>query len=248
MARKPNDRSRTDKPKGTWGGRREGAGRPRSPDSGVSHLRRAQFTRRMPVHVILEVARDVVPLRRTKVAQVLQETLVAAPKADGFGICHFSLQGDEIHLLCEATSSARLSRGLQGWTIRFARQLNRKLGREGRVFADRYASVLLATPDRVRAALVQVLHNAELAGQGLDRRWRGIDPFTSAWYFDGWTDDSFRRRASQPEGPPPVAPARTRLLSSDWRDRGLIKPGERPPDKSMTRSAPEVRRPLPASR
>jgi hypothetical protein len=220
------------KKRGTWGGRREGAGRPKSPDSGVAHRPRAQFARRSPVHVTLEVVRKLAPLRRTKVAQVLHETLAAAPKGDGFAICHFSLQESEIHLVCEATSATRLSRGLQGWTIRFARQLNGKLGRSGRVFADRYDSVLLATPDKVRAALVQVLHNASLDGEGLDRRWRGIDPFTSAWYFDGWADDSWRKRAAQPEGTPPVAPARSQLLASDWKRQGLLRAGERPPATS----------------
>jgi putative transposase len=200
----------------TWGGKRKGAGRPKVPGSGVAHRRRVQFGRRTPVHVTVRVVREVGRLRRMSVAAVLRRALVGGASRDGFGICQFSVQRNHIHLVCEAASTEQLSRGMQGWSIRVARGLNGRLGRSGKVFADRYHSVLLTTPRHVRHALCYVMQNARRHGEELDRRWGGIDPFSSAWHFDGWADDSWRNHAIAAAGPPPVTEARTWLLATGW--------------------------------
>jgi REP element-mobilizing transposase RayT len=183
----------------------------------------------VPVHVTVRVVREVGRLRRMSVAPVLRQAFVGGARRAGFGICQFSVQGNHIHLVCEAASAERLSRGMQGWAIRVARRLNRKLGRSGKVFADRYHSVLLKSPRQVRHALCYVMQNARRHGEELDRRWGGIDPFTSAWYFHGWADDSWRRSVVPAVGPPPVADARTWLLTTGWRRHRLIGTRERPP-------------------
>jgi len=179
------------------------------------------------VHVTVRVVRDVGRLRRMKVAPVLRQAFVGGAMKEGFGICQFSIQGNHIHLVCEAATAERLSKGIQGWSIRVAR-LNRRLGRSGKVFADRYHSVLLRTPRQVRHALCYVMQNARRHGEELDRRWGGIDPFSSAWYFDGWADDSWRKIVVPAVGPPPVTAAGTWLLRSGWRRHRLIGVGERP--------------------
>ena len=213
----------------TWGGKRDGAGRPKVPGSGVAHRRRVQFGRRTPVHVTVRVVREVGRLRRMRIAPVLRRAFVAGARRDGFGICQFSIQGNHIHLVCEAASAERLSRGMQGWSIRVARGLNGRLGRAGKVFADRYHSVLLESPRQVRHALCYVMQNARRHGEEIDSRWGGIDPFTSARFFDGWADDSWRESVAPAVGPPPVTKARTWLLSTGWRRHRLIGPRERPP-------------------
>jgi hypothetical protein len=55
--------------------------------------------------------------------------------------------------------------------------------------------------------------------------WRGLDPRSSAAWFDG-----FRDRAERAAGrdPPPVLPARTWLATRGWRVHGLISVGELP--------------------
>jgi hypothetical protein len=79
----------------------------------------------------------------------------------------------------------------------------------------------------VRNAICYVLQNARRHGlvpHGV-KRW--VDPFSSARYFDGWADPP-------PIEPPepgeawPVAPARTYLLMTLWRQRGLIGISETP--------------------
>jgi REP element-mobilizing transposase RayT len=212
----------------TRGGKRDGAGRPRVPGSGVAHRRRVQFTRRVPVHVTVRVVPEVGRLRRMSVAPVLRQAFVAGASKEGFGICQFSIQRNHIHLVCEAESADQLSRGMQGWSIRVARRLNRKLGRAGKVFADRYHSVLLKTPRQVRHALCYVMQNARRHGEVLDARWAGIDPFSSAWYFEGWAEHSWRQQVLAPDGPPSVAEALTWLLTTGWKIHGLIGIRERP--------------------
>jgi hypothetical protein len=165
-----------------------------------------------------------------KVAAVLRTAFVAAASRDGFGICQFSVQGNHIHLVCEADSAQHLSAGMHGWSVRVARALNRLLGRTGRVFADRYHSVPLTAPRQMRNALCYVFQNARRHGEPIDECWGGIDPFTSAWYFDGWADNSWRKHLVAATGPPPVAESRTWLLTVGWRRRyPLIGIREYPP-------------------
>ena len=64
----------------------------------------------------------------------------------GFRICHYSIQGNHLHLICEATDERLLARGVQGFSSLVARRINRLLGRRGKVFADRYHCRALATP------------------------------------------------------------------------------------------------------
>ena len=90
------------------------------------------------------------------------------------------------------------------------------------MFADRYHDVHLTSPRQVRAALCYVLNNARRHGERLDPRWGGVDPFSSAWYFDGWSSDTWRREVVPAPGPPPVVPAESWLLASGWRRRGSI--------------------------
>ncbi|HWM85120.1 MAG TPA: hypothetical protein VNO33_04760, partial [Kofleriaceae bacterium] len=92
----------------TWGGARDGAGRPKLPGSGVAHRPRAPFRRRTPVHVTVRVVREVGRLRRMTMAGLLRQAFVGGAVKAGFGICQFSIQGNHIHLVCEATSSERL--------------------------------------------------------------------------------------------------------------------------------------------
>jgi hypothetical protein len=115
---------------------------------------------------------------------------------------------------------------------RMARAVNRVAGRTGRVLADRYHMRLLKTPREVRGALRYVLLNARRhaarAGVRLQQA-VGFDPASSARWFDGWKDKGpgvEDRRA--PQAIPPVARARTWLLTVGWRRHGLLDPKDVP--------------------
>ncbi len=75
---------------------------------------------------------------------------------------------------------------------------------------------VLTTPTQVRNALCYVLQNARRHGVRLDPCFHGADPFSSAWWFDGWTDASWKRGLAPPEERT-VAAAESWLLSVGWR-------------------------------
>src|SRR3954469_1554244 len=147
------------------GGKRPGAGRPRLHDKPgvvgreVPHLKRQAFTSRKAVHVTQRVRPDVGYLRKQGPAQVLLQAFKDAAERNRIRIAHYSIQGNHLHLVVEAEDAAALSCGMQGLAIRIARRLNRRLGRRGPVFADRYHSHLLTSRRQVANAVRYVIGN-----------------------------------------------------------------------------------------
>ena len=164
-------------------------------------------------------------LRKQDCWEALRAAFVAGKQsARGFRLVHFSVQGNHLHLICEATDKLALSRGMQGLSIRIARRLNRCAGRSGRVFAQRYHSRILRTPTEVRRALAYVLNNYRHHSRDrLQSDW--IDPLSSAPYFEGWRTRPHRWKL--PDGNPTMPPT-TWLLGTGWRRLGLIPPDEVP--------------------
>ena len=210
---------------GEWGGWRPRAGRPRK-DGAVSHRQREVLKARTPLHVVVRCGHGVSGLRRWRVAQVLARAFRAGCARDGFRLCHFSVQGNHIHLVVEADSAKALSEGMRAWTIRVARAVNRALGRKGKVFPERFHAVRLKTARQVRAALCYVLQNARR--HGMDVPAAAPDVFSSAWWFTGWTHERWRAAWKPPEAPTVVA-AEGWLLKAGWRRWGLIGVDEVPP-------------------
>ena len=216
-----------------WGGRRARAGRKPGPGpKRVPHISRPRLASRFPVHVTVRVQAGLPRLRGFKIARELRRAFVRTCNKDGFRICHFSIQGDHVHLLCEARDAGALSRGVQGWKVSVARRLNGLWGREGTFWYDRYHAEILKTPRQTRHGLCYVLQNGRKhePGARMFELFGGIDPFSSAWYFDGWRDPGWRRRVLAPEheDEPPVAEPRTWLLREGWRRHGLIRTAEVP--------------------
>ncbi len=85
-------------------------------------------------------------------------------------LCEFSIQGNHIHLVVEAASTAALAQAMQGLGIRIARGLNRMMKKKGRVFADRYHAHVLRTPSEVARAVhyVRNNHTKHVGGHGPD--------------------------------------------------------------------------------
>lgn len=207
----------------TWGGKRRGAGRKRTaPRKRVPHRSRPKLASRFPVHVTVRMADGLPRLRGFKVAKVLRSAFVRGCDQGRFRICQFSVQGNHIHLICEAADHTALSRGVQGWKIRVTRRLNRLWDRKGSAFDDRYHAEILKSPRQVRGALRYVLLNARRHRIRLPAWAGGIDPFSSGWYFHGWKDESWRQDVTPSAHNTPVANAHTWLLRKGWRRHGLI--------------------------
>ena len=211
------------------GGKRTGAGRkPRGVRAGVAHRPRPVIRKRTPVHVTVKLVPEVGSLRKRKLIASMREAFRGGKLKDGFRICQFSIQRDHMHVMTEAESNQALSRGVQGWEIRVARRVNARLGRKGKVFADRFHAVPVRSPRQLRNTLCYVLNNGHRHDEARDPLWNGIDPFSSAWHFDGWTHDRWRRGLAPPTGEPTVAPAESWLMTSGWRRWGPIGVGEVP--------------------
>ena len=222
-----------------WGGRRPGAGRKRGPGRRrVRHRRRPALAARFPVHITLRLRDDVRRLRNFELCLQLRRVFVHCCDVGGFRICELSIQGNHIHLICEATDAAALSRGMQRLSSMLARRINKLTGRAGTVFADRYHGEIMRTPRHTRNTLLYVLQNARRHGLRIPAWAGGIDPYSSAWTFDGWRDDAWRAGLSPPRGRSPTARPHSWLLREGWRRHGLIGVTEVPAAASRRASRP----------
>ena len=179
----------------SWGGKRKGAGRPRTSSSPM-HRVRPEHRANEPVHITLRVAPWIESLRRWYFASV--RGAIHAGSTRSLRVCHYSVQDTHIHLIVEATDKDLLWRGVRGLTIRIARAINRQLDTHGRVFFERYHARALRTPTEVRNAIAYVLGNGKKHGVSGD-----LDECSSA------------TNAGLPK-------PRTWLLSDGWR-RGRRK-------------------------
>lgn len=134
------------------GGARAGAGRPRSPKSGMPHGRRPSLCGREPLLVTLKLVQGLASLRTNRLFRRVLAGLVKAKERFDTRIVHFSVQSDHVHLLAETASKGALSRAMKGLAVRLARAVNRELGRRGAVLRDRCHARLLATPRQTRNA------------------------------------------------------------------------------------------------
>src|ERR1051325_10882311 len=146
-----------------WGGRRRGAGRkPKGDRALVTHAARPALAARYPVHVTMRVLPHVWNLRSRRSFRVLGRALSRGGDRFGMRICEFSIQGNHLHLVTEASDAQALSRGMQGVSIRIAKGLNHVMGHAGKVLADRYHARILRTPTEVKHVVRYLRNNRSI--------------------------------------------------------------------------------------
>ena len=194
-----------------WGGRRAGAGRKRTgARAAPPHRPRAIHEAQHPVHATLRAIEGVPSLRNEAIWSAVNDAIRRSTRG-GFRVVHFSVQSDHIHAIVEADSHAARRRGLWGLAVRTAKAVNRRARRRGRVWSDRYHTRALETPREMRRAIAYVLLNfcKHL------RAPPGIDPRSSAQWFDGWVHPP-----PTPKDPCPVSSPKTWLAAIGWRRAG----------------------------
>ena len=212
-----------------WGGARKGAGRRKSKDSGVAHLKRDEFDESSPVHVTMKLLPDLPSLRIEENFLTVLKMLEGAQK-ESFRIVHFTVQGDHLHLLVEAAGKDALVRGMTGLAVRISRGLNKRWERTGSLFADRYHSRVLSTPTEVRNVLDYIFKNR--------RKHAGLkvvelfDSRSSAMLFGGWKEVEAMELVGDYR---PIVEARSWLVREGWMNAG---------GKLSVRSSPEAKRKL----
>jgi REP-associated tyrosine transposase len=210
------------------GGKRRGAGRkPKGARPGERHVKREEFKPYHPLHVVMRVAPEVRGLRRRKMYKAVREATITAAMRERFRIVHVSLQRSHVHMLVEAEHRAALARGMQGFEISAARNINTALGdgvrrRRGKVFADRYHVEVIRSPTQARHAIGYVLGNWRRHGEdreGLPSTWL-VDPFSTAILFPDWQelqDQLWMWPIRETYDPLVVFRPRTWLLSEGWK-------------------------------
>jgi hypothetical protein len=146
---------------------------------------------------------------------------------------HFSVQWDHVHLIVEASDQRALSSGIRSLAIRIARYVN-ELVMRGRLWADRWHGRALTSPRAVRNALAYVLANFRKHAN--ERFAPGVDAFSSAASFDGWS--GVAAGAPLPRAGPAihgamarhvvVSESKTWLGATGWRRAGLLRVDEAP--------------------
>src|SRR4051812_22292056 len=113
------------------GGKRKGAGRkPKGMRAGSAHDKRPTIKPYHALHVVMRVVDAVGKLRRPGMYKAVREASVVAAVRERFRIVHLSIQGTHIHMLAEAKNAEALARGVQGFEISVARNINTMLGQD----------------------------------------------------------------------------------------------------------------------
>jgi putative transposase len=163
--------------------------------AGERHEARPAFKPYHPLHVVMRVVPKIGSLRRRKMYHAIRHATITAALRERFRIVQITLQRNHVHMLIEADHKAALARGMQGFQISAARNINTTLGdgvrrRRGKVFADRYHVEVITTPTRAHHALGYVLSNWRHHNEdqrGLPSTWL-VDPFSSAISFPDWKE------------------------------------------------------------
>ena len=208
----------------------------------VSHARRPPHKAAHPLHISMKALPDVPNLRQPRLVRVITNAMrqvrvkqQADASPGSFRIAEFSIQDTHVHLLAEAADKRAMSSGMASLAIRIALAIKRVLGRDDKVWRDRYYARRLTVPKEVRNALVYVLLNSVkhkpdrvAAGRQQTSARVLVDVrCTSAAWFQGFAPTSeaaLRASGTPPQQDPPVAAATTWLLTTGWRRHGLIDP------------------------
>jgi putative transposase len=218
------------------GGKRNGAGRPKKGErASERHKTREAFRPNQPVHIVIRPISDVGTLRGFDTYKAIRNAMITTYARARIRIVHISIQGSHIHMLVEAAGRLQLARGMQGFEIACAKNINavlsKRLGyqRRGTVFPDRYHAVIIRSPRQARGALAYVLNNWRRHKEDkVKRHWR-IDLLSSAPSFHGFKDvDVTSLRFGENYLKLPVWEPKTWLLSTGWKKHGLIGASEIP--------------------
>jgi hypothetical protein len=169
--------------------------KPKGLRAGSRHAKRPAVDLRCALHVVLRVVPAVGSMRRRSLYKAMRDATITAALRERIRIVHISIQRTHVHLLVEAENKTALGRGLQGFQISAARNINSALAagyrrRRGAVFADRYHLEVITSPTRARHALSYVLNNWRKHREdrhGLPSTWL-VDPYSTAILFPGWKE------------------------------------------------------------
>ena len=120
-------------------------------------------------------------LRRQELLRLFQKCAGRA-KRYGLHVVHYALESNHIHLIVEARDNRALRSGMVSLFGSFARALNERVQRVGKVYSDRYHLNVITNPSQMKHTLRYVLLNHCKHTKWLEH----MDPFSSARFFPHW--------------------------------------------------------------
>jgi len=181
-------------------------------------------------------------MRRRSLYKAMRDATITAALRERIRIVHISIQRTHVHLLVEAEDKLALGRGMQGFQISAARNINSALGdryrrRRGPVFADRYHLEVITSPTRARHVLSYVLNNWRKHREdreGLASTWL-VDPYSSGILFPDWKeleDKVWMWPMRETYEPMVVRRPRSWLLEEGWKRCGAISARDVPSQRA----------------
>lgn len=155
--------------KGSWGGRRSGAGRNRLKSSGVSHRIREKVNPRTPTHINFKYR---ITIKNKDFLRILKRAILNS-RRKGLRIIHYSVQWNHVHFIIEADSNEKLTSGMRSLTVTITRGINK-----GKIQLERYHLHVLRTLRETKNAIKYVVFN-EVKHNGKRR----IDGYSSVCRF-----------------------------------------------------------------
>ena len=180
--------AKTKKVKSTWGGAREGAGRPKT-SVYVSHLTRPRVGKERPTLITLKLRTAFEDIRNPKFFETFEKATLRARRF-GLRIIHFSLVPKKILLWVEVKNQEQLEKSFKSLNTCLAvflkKSFLKKSGLEhrGPVFLGRFEMQLLQSSEEAHAALRKIL----LAPAEHFARNAYPDDYSSAPLFGAWSD------------------------------------------------------------
>jgi REP element-mobilizing transposase RayT len=196
---------------------------PRAPRLGHGASARGRSSARLAVKfrrekIVGAKAAQIAERRRGFGPMVRRALVTVLDRAENFRIVHISVQGNHIHLLCEANDKVALGKGMQAFAISAAKHLNRVHAHKGTVFPDHYHVEAIDSVRQTCHELSYVLNNWRKHKQDGRGLYVGkVDPFSSGLLFEGWKERT--QPVSIPEGyeAPRVSAAQTWYLTKGYK-------------------------------
>lgn len=198
------------KPKTTWGGSRDGAGRPKSSIVGA-HTARPKLGDPYPAHITIRVRSGFENLQSEAFYEVFEKAALRA-RRHGLRVLHFGIYPQRIELLCEFKNQEELEKSFKSLNTSIAiflkKLFKKKMGdaHKGPVLLGRFQMSPLKSREEIKLALEHILWPLDFRQNGLNiysswmllQRWDSLLGFKCPEppaAFNPQSLDSYRSRA-----------------------------------------------------
>jgi REP element-mobilizing transposase RayT len=110
--------------------------------------RNRQLRKGAHYHVICKINRDEIIFDNVIIVNLLYEIIKRCMKKYDFSMKEFSIMGNHIHFILRPGENASLPRVMQWMNSVFAKAYNKKMGVRGRLWKERYFSVIIETKEQ----------------------------------------------------------------------------------------------------